>query len=465
VDVLVAWRTLTDSNGQAYGSPLEAMLDKLPEPPQIDLENREHTRARVEGGLRAGLNLALIPESDATEGSSVRAAGSRLTTTMHSSNHLGAKEAYDTTKETGKACLQAGADSRIKSVDGAPYHPIRGSANVEVGVVTRGSEVKDKFPVGTDWYVAYKREVGDFSRSSVHNVDLLEEGLPQVARRVQAVCAGVQGLSEPESSRLEYEITSNFRRVLEQGKGDRFSAKLESAHQWLNRGLNAGIHLDAKLGDGELAQVLDHLKQAFLSGDRDMAIKYFVAANELQCRRDRTINPLGESGERWFQRSELKAQTEDPVLPDTRTSEIAPFVDSAREFGAVDDWQRRLGDQILEMDRRVQAHAPTGPTLKERHRQAGHERSCNRVVGRSARIEQRGQFGQCLDANADTRIALQGAADRFSAFGKTRPEGGVVHGAGERSVGHLLRIGLHRADDLTAGLAAAPVLELGVAEH
>lgn len=351
VDVLLEWQDLRDSDGQPYDSPFEAMADRLDPPPTIDWETRDYTGDGLEATLNAGVTLeAGTDHVRAGLGLYGKAGGSR--DVMISLNQQGAEEKYVTDKWTLKAEALAGVSTpdTVKKDKGgaAPNFGLTGSLGFNVG----GQEVKYKFPIGTDRYRAYKLEYGLFGRDMETARDLVFATLPQVARRVQDVCKGV-GLDPELTEVMEAEVVMNFARMLDEDKTDRFSTKAESSQQWSHRGLDAGIAMAAAAGDHDMAKLLAQVRDSVTEGDKDQAVKYFVAAGELAVKRSSFL--VGK-------RAEVKSMREDPV-PDTRTSTLHPTAERLQQ-------ERARTEQLAGWERQVlasslQSARPPLPTIPE----------------------------------------------------------------------------------------------------
>jgi hypothetical protein len=351
VDVLTTWDQPNEAQGAPYGSPLEAMLHQLEVPPQIDLEERHYRSAALEGQARLTASVKNVPEPDSGEGLVALGRAAMENPVMRSENHLGAFELYDTKLSSAGAEVSGSVGGRVPSgTGGGLYTSMRATAAVSAGALLKGDEQKIKRPVGTDLYRAYKHEFGLYHRDPEQFIRLLEQALPQVARRVQAVCKGVGTLSDTELSRLEYELVANFRRVIVQGRADRFSTKLESGHQWLNRGLDAGILTARSAGDHLLADTLQNLRNGLLQGNADQALKYFVAAEESLMKHEALLDVFHPI-QSFFARSDLKSTSENPVLPDTRTNQIALHTQKAKETVHPSDMRRQAADMAVAASR------------------------------------------------------------------------------------------------------------------
>lgn len=355
VDLLVTWPTLQDSQGQPYSSAFEAMADRLNPPPTIDWERRDYTGHAVEGAVTAGLSVELGIKQ-LTVGAAVTAKAGMTHDVMDSINQQGAAEKYTTDKNYAKVEAFVGVSTPANGVNTEDpkthvktNHPTTGNEHAGIlmnfgigGFVTAnvgGQEVKDKFPVGTDRYKAYKLEYGLFGRDMDTARDLVFATLPQVARRVQDVCKGV-GLDAELTTLMEAEVLMNFARMLDEDKTDRFSTKAESSQQWAHRGLDAGIAMARGAGDDETADLLTQVRDSITANNKDQAVKYFVAAGELAMKK----NSWGGK------RTEVKSMREDPV-PDTRTSTLHPTAERLRQeqqrAESLPGWQARIVQSAL----------------------------------------------------------------------------------------------------------------------
>ncbi|GAB4088684.1 coiled-coil domain-containing protein [Hydrogenophaga soli] len=331
IDLSLTWRSLTDSAGRGFESPLEALCDKMDLPPTIDQEARTYTSVGGEAALNVGAQLEIGDRLKLGLGVVGRFGMQR--DVMRAENQQGAEEKYVTHKKSlrveGMANIVA-----PRTTDKAAGVPLSFGPSGAVAFNMGGEEVKFKFPVGTDRYRAYKLEYGLFGRDMKAAQDLVFSTLPQVAKRVEDVCKGLK--LDPELTALvEAEVIMNFARRLREHKTDRFSTKAESSMQWAHRGLDAGIASARASGDAAMTEQLTLLRDAVTAKDRDQAVKYFVAAGEYAVKRTTM------AGHRF----EAKSMKEDPI-PDTRSATLRPteqrLKDERAKEQALADWQQRV---------------------------------------------------------------------------------------------------------------------------
>jgi hypothetical protein len=346
IDLSLTWRSLADSEGRGYGSPLEVLCDKMNPPPTIDQESRSYTSVGGEATLNVGAQLEL--GSHLKLGLGVMGRLGMQRDVMRSENQQGAEEKYVTDKKSlrveGMANIVA-----PRTTDKAAGVPLSFGPSGAMAFNIGGEEVKFKFPVGTDRYRAYKLEYGLFGRDMKAAQDLVFSTLPQVAKRVEDVCKGLK-LDAELTALVEAEIIMNFARRLRENKTDRFSTKAESSMQWAHRGLDAGIAMARASGDHALAEQIGLLRDAVTAKDRDQAVKYFVAAGEYAVKR------TAMTGHRF----EVKSMKEDPI-PDTRTATLRPTEQRLKEERAkaqgLAGWQQRVVEASLASVRPASAGA------------------------------------------------------------------------------------------------------------
>jgi hypothetical protein len=363
VDILVAWPTMQDGKGQPYSSAFEAMADRLDSLPTIDWERRDYIGHAGEAALSAGLSVELGIKN-LILGAAVTGKAGKTHDVMISSNQQGAQEKYVTDKQYAKVegFLGVGTKATGTRADGAVTGNTHAGVAMNFGVGgfvaanIGGQETKDKFPVGDDRQKAYKQESGLFGRDMEAARDLVFATLPQVARRVQDVCKGV-GLDAELATLMEAEVLMNFARMLDEDKTDRFSTKAESSQQFSLRGLDAGIATARSAGDDAMADLLTQVKEGVTAGNKDQAVKYFVAAGELSAKRTS-----------WFgKRTEVKSMREDPV-PDTRTATLFPTADRLRQERqrneSLTGWQARIVQSALAHRQPPRDDPGTAPTMQ-----------------------------------------------------------------------------------------------------
>jgi len=346
VDILVAWPTMQDGKGQPYSSAFEAMADRLDSLPTIDWERRDYSGHAGEAALSAGLSVELGIKN-LILGAAVTAKAGKTRDLMISSNQQGAQEKYVTDKQYAKieGFLGVGTKATGTRGDGTVTGNTHAGVGMNFGIGgfvaanIGGHETKDKFPVGDDRQKAYKQESGLFGRDMEAARDLVFATLPQVARRVQDVCKGV-GLDAELATLMEAEVLMNFARMLDEDKTDRFSTKAESSLQFPLRGLDAGIETARSAGDDAMADLLTQVKEGVTAGNKDQAVKYFIAAGELSAKRTS-----------WFgKRTEVKSMSEDPV-PDTRAATLFPTADrllqERQRNESLTGWRARIVQSVL----------------------------------------------------------------------------------------------------------------------
>lgn len=158
---------------------------------------------------------------------------------------------------------------------------------------------------------------------------------------------------DKEIGKMCGEVLMNFVRALMENKTDRFSVKLESKQQWAHRGIDAAIANAEAAGHHGMAAVMRAVNADMFEGERDQAVKYLVAAGDMNNK---------ESQFNWksplvFKRRETKGMTEDPI-PDTRTATLQPTADrlvDVRQLGTpLTDLQAAIVKESLA---EVRAHA------------------------------------------------------------------------------------------------------------
>ncbi len=158
---------------------------------------------------------------------------------------------------------------------------------------------------------------------------------------------------DKEIGKMCGEVLMNFVRALMENKTDRFSVKLESKQQWAHRGIDAAIANAEAAGHHGMAAVMRAVNADMFEGERDQAVKYLVAAGDMNNK---------ESQFNWksplvFKRRETKGMTEDPI-PDTRTATLQPTADrlvDVRQVGTpLTDLQAAIVKESLA---EVRAHA------------------------------------------------------------------------------------------------------------
>lgn len=248
VDMLVDFKLgeTLDRQGLPYRSAYEMICDRLDAPFTIDDEVRETISTSLEAGMTLGrlaVKTGVDQEANEDTGqekkekdharfgiSPLSAKLVRSTDIMRSRNQQGATEKYDTRKNTVKLEAFLGANTAHTTVKKAGDPEISAqaqedengegssSSSVKAGKAKSlltfpltagisggidlnigGSEVKDKFPVGTDKFVAYKKEYGNYSRDMDQAIGVMLESLPAVSNRVQEV------------------VDKGFRKVMEAG--------------------------------------------------------------------------------------------------------------------------------------------------------------------------------------------------------------------------------------------------------
>ncbi len=127
---------------------------------------------------------------------------------------------------------------------------------------------------------------------------------------------------DKEIGKMCGEVLMNFVRALMENKTDRFSVKLESKQQWAHRGIDAAIANAEAAGHHGMAVVMRAVNADMFEGERDQAVKYLVAAGDMNNKSSQFDwkSPL------VFKRRETKGMTEDPI-PDTRTATLQPTAD------------------------------------------------------------------------------------------------------------------------------------------
>lgn len=164
---------------------------------------------------------------------------------------------------------------------------------------------------------------------------------------------------DKEIGKMCGEVLMNFVRALMENKTDRFSVKLESKQQWAHRGIDAAIANAEAAGHHGMAAVMRAVNADMFEGERDQAVKYLVAAGDMNNKSSQFDwkNPL------VFKRRETKGMTEDPI-PDTRTATLQPTADrlvDVRQTGTpLTDLQAEIVKESLAEVRaqaRAQEHA------------------------------------------------------------------------------------------------------------
>ena len=127
---------------------------------------------------------------------------------------------------------------------------------------------------------------------------------------------------DKEIGKMCGEVLMNFVRALMENKTDRFSVKLESKQQWAHRGIDAAIANAEAAGHHGMAVVMRAVNADMFEGQRDQAVKYLVAAGDM----NNKATQFNWKTPLVFKRRETKGMTEDPI-PDTRTATLQPTAD------------------------------------------------------------------------------------------------------------------------------------------
>jgi hypothetical protein len=96
-----------------------------------------------------------------------------------------------------------------------------------------------------------------------------------------------------------------------------------------------------------------------LQGNADQALKYFVAAEESLMKHEALLDVFHPI-QSFFARSDLKSTSENPVLPDTRTDQIALHTWKAKETVHPSDMRRQAADMAIAASRSGQTPARGG---------------------------------------------------------------------------------------------------------
>jgi hypothetical protein len=164
---------------------------------------------------------------------------------------------------------------------------------------------------------------------------------------------------DKEIGKMCGEVLMNFVRALMENKTDRFSVKLESKQQWAHRGIDAAIHNAEAAGHHGMAAVMRAVEAEMFKGERDQAVKYLVAAGDMNNKDSQFDwkNPF------VFKRRETKGMTEDPI-PDTRTATLQPTADRLVEA-------RQVGNPLTDLQAAIVKESLAEARAQARQREQG----------------------------------------------------------------------------------------------